>query len=106
MVAGVRDVEAELDLFVEAVRHRINNEPGLRMGSIHRSYVRHSCQVGFWCGETEGWVDWVEERGWSGQLLPQLDNAIVHLRRREATRVAEREILMGTVARFYVDEDA
>lgn len=99
------DIQASCAAFVEAVRERIAREPDMRVGFVDRSYAGAMCAVFINCGESQSCVDWVEERHASDQLSPQIERILTRLRAREACRVAERDILLGTVARFYVDEE-
>lgn len=99
------DIQASCAAFVDAVRERIAREPDMTMGGVHRSYAAAMCTVLINCGESQTGVIWLEESHASDQFSRQIDRALTSLRAREARRVGERDILMGTMARFYVDEE-
>jgi hypothetical protein len=99
------DIQASCAAFVEAVRERIAREPDMTMGRVHRNYTAAMCIIRIVCGESRGSVYWYEEQRSLVQLDHQIDELLAGLRYCESRRVAERDILLGTVARFYVDEE-
>lgn len=99
------DIQASCDAFVDAVRERIAREPDMRVGFVDRRHTAAMCTVCIVCGESRGSVYWYEEQRSLDQLDRQIDELLAGLRYCESRRVAERDILLGTVARFYVDEE-
>ncbi len=98
------EIEASWGAFVGAARLLVEKEPDITMGRVHRFYAGAMGEVDLHCGESVTSVEWLEELHDRDQLTARFQRAIDYLRQHEARRVAEHEILMGTMARFYVSE--
>lgn len=98
------EIEASWGEFVSDVRSKAGYEPDIFVGRVHRFYAGAMGSVELCCGETSGDLHWYEEYVGRDQLGDRFDELVAALRKCEARRVAEHEILMGTMARFYVSE--
>lgn len=100
------EIQASWGQFVEDARSAVGREPDIAVGRVHRFYAGAMGSVELRCGKSSATIEWLEEFCCRDQLTPQIGKGISAVRRQEALRVADDEILMGTMARFYVDEDA
>jgi hypothetical protein len=98
------ELNLSLDVFLENIRRRVEAEPDIEIDKMDRQRVTHMCSVTLRCGETRGDLMWLEERWRQDQVGPHYSGLVDALRRIEAKRVEDREILMGTMARFYVGD--
>ena len=97
------EIEASYGEFVDEVCRLVESEPDITVGRIHRGYTSAMGTVNLHCGKSQSAIIWVEEGAGRDQLTPWFQRTIDGLRQIEARRVAEHEIIMGTMARFYVD---
>jgi hypothetical protein len=97
----MRELDQSLGAFLAGVRARVAALTDIQIGRIEHHYTAHMCTVELICGKSSIGLHWVEERHAMDQLAEQFDPAVTGLRRHEAKRVAEREIRMSTMARFY-----
>lgn len=98
------EIESSWGAFVDAARLLVEGEPDITMGRVHRCYTGAMGTVDLHSGKSQSAVIWVEEGAGRDQLTPWFQHTIDGLRKCETRRVAEYEILMGTMARFYVSE--